>query len=234
MKRIISLVAVAAMLACWAAAGAQAQQNTTDQDEILSAVQKKYAGMETLRADYTRVTTTPAMDGVFQSTSQHAASGLLMFKKPTKLILNQATPRPEQFVTDGATVWWFIPEENVVHRYQNVDVYGELKPLLDFFAGLGGLEGSFAVKVTPAGENGEADHRLDLTRLKSDGAGPREITVWVDPENFDMKGFSLTALTGESTIFTLTNLELNPGLDDSIFIFRIPKGVEVINDGGTM
>jgi outer membrane lipoprotein carrier protein len=174
------------------------------------------------------------MDGVFQSTAQHAAAGLLMYKKPTMLVLNQAAPRPEQFVTNGRTVWWYIPDENLVHRYTDVDVYGELKPLLDFFAGLGGLEGSFAVKVTPAGEEGEHEHRLDLTRLKTEGGGPREITVWFKPESFAMTGFSLAALTGESTVFSLSNLEINPGLADSIFTFRPPDGVEIIDEAGAM
>ena len=200
-------------------------------EEILSAVQSRYADVGSMTADYTRVTSTPAMEGLFKTTSKHTASGFLIFKKPAKLILNQSSPRTEKMVTDGQTVWWYIPDENLVHRYTSVDIYGELKPLLDFLGGLTGLEGRFAIKVTPAGTGTEVKHRFDLTRLK-EGSGPAGITVWFEPQSLDMTGFRLTSVLGETTDFTLRKVKLNQALDDRIFFFRIPPGAEVIDEAG--
>ena len=133
----------------------------------------------------------------------------MRFKKQAKLSLNQGQPDTELMVTDGQTVWWYIPDENLVHVYHNVAVYEELKPLLDFLNGLGGLEGTFSIKATPAGTAKEYNHRLDLHRLKQ-GSGPAGITVWFKPETYDLAGFRLTSLTGEATDFHLSNLVVNP------------------------
>jgi len=206
--------------------GAAAQ---SESEEILTALQHRYADVTSLTADYTRVTSTPAMEGVFQTSAKHTASGLLMFKKPAELILSQAAPRTEKLVTDGRTVWWYIPEENLVHRYTNVDLHGELKPLLDFLGGLGGLEGHFTVKVTPAGTGEEKNHRLDLHRLQ-EGSGPARITVWFEPQELTLVGFRLTSVMGETTDFSLSNVQFNPELEDGLFYFRIPPGAEVIDE----
>ncbi|MEW6267430.1 MAG: outer membrane lipoprotein carrier protein LolA [Thermodesulfobacteriota bacterium] len=198
-------------------------------DEILTSIQKRYANLDSLTADYVRVTSTPAMEGVFQSSAKHTAAGRLFYRKPAKLILDQSAPRAEKMVTNGDTVWWFIQDENVVHRYSNVDVYTELKPLLDFLGGLGSLAGRFAVKVTPAGTPPNVNHRLDLSRLQ-EGSGPTGITVWLAPQDFTLVGFKLTSLTGETTVFTLTGVRLNPKLDDRAFVFEIPAGTKVIEE----
>ncbi len=200
-------------------------------EEILKAIQDRYRDVAGLSADYTRTTRTPAMEGVFQTSATHTAAGLLLFSKPAKLVLNQSTPRTEKMVTDGSTVWWYIPDENVVHRYAKLDVYGELKPLLDFLNGLDSLSGRFTVKVTPAGTNNEDNHRLDLNRLQ-EGSGPAAITVWFKNETLDMAGFRLTSALGETTDFTLADVKINPALDDSLFVFRIPATAQIIEESG--
>ncbi len=200
-------------------------------DQILAQIQKRHAGLTSIKANYTRVTKTPAMEGVFQSTSTHTASGVLTFKKPAKLRLDQSSPRTEKMVTDGRTVWWYIQDEKLVHRYSNVNVYGELKPLLDFLGGLSSLKGHFSVKVTPAGQGKEKSHRLDLTRLRQT-SGPTDITVWFNPKDLNLSGFRLTSLTGETTDFTLRNVQLSPRLSDRSFVFRIPSGVQVVEEVG--
>ncbi|MFH1137926.1 MAG: outer-membrane lipoprotein carrier protein LolA [Pseudomonadota bacterium] len=196
---------------------------------VLTSIQGKYQDLTSLKASYTRTTVTPAMESVFQSSSTNTASGTLLFKAPAKLSLDQASPRPEKMVTNGTTVWWFISEDNLVHLYPDVDVYGELKPLLDFLGGLGGLEGRYEVKVVPAGTGGEKNHRLDLKRLQ-ESSGPSEITAWFTANDFSLAGFKLISLTGETTTFQLGNLVVNPALEDSRFTFIIPDGAQVIEE----
>jgi len=202
-----------------------------DQEAILAAIQRRYAGITGLMAEYTRVTTTPAMESLFQTSAKHTASGTLIFKKPAKLILDQTRPRPEKMITDGATVWWYIPEENLVHRYSNMDVSGELKPLLDFLGGLDSLTGRFEVRVTPAGTDGQTRHRLQLNRLQ-EGAGLSGITVWFEPGQMTLKAFRLTSLTGETTDFSLRHVRTDTVPDDRAFVFQPPAGVEIIEESG--
>jgi outer membrane lipoprotein carrier protein len=211
-------------------AGVAAVNAGDDPEKILSDIQDYYSTVKTLKAHYVRTTTTPAMEGVFQTSAEHVATGILQFKKPAKLILNQDAPRPETLITNGATVWWYIPEENLVHRYAKVNVYGELQPLLDFLNGLGSLEGKFSVKITPGGEAPNINHRLDLTRLENGGGGPAQITVWCAPETFVLQGFKLTSLTGETTVFKFNSVDVNKDLSDETFNFQIPPGADVVDE----
>ncbi|MEW5722274.1 MAG: outer membrane lipoprotein carrier protein LolA [Thermodesulfobacteriota bacterium] len=202
-----------------------------DKVDFLEKVRERYAGTTGLTADYQRTTTSPSMEGVFKSSSQNVASGVLLYKKPDKLSLDQKEPRPEKLVTDGRTVWWYIPEEKMVHRYSDVDVYGELKPILDFLGGLAGLEEQFLVRVIPAGTKNDKNHRLDLARL-TEGPGPQDITVWLAPDTLTVVGFKITSLTGESTVFNLTHVDTQPKLKDDQFIFTPPPDAEVVDEAG--
>lgn len=140
-------------------------------------------------------------------------------------------PQVEKLVTDGRTVWWYMPDENLVHLYKNVDVYGEMKPLLDFLGGLSKLDKTFKVKVIPAGSGEDDRHQLELNKLK-EGSGPSGITVWFHPKSYDLAGFRLTSLTGETTDFTLENAKINPKLEDRVFVFDIPRGAQVVEESG--
>jgi outer membrane lipoprotein-sorting protein len=202
-----------------------------DEKEIMAAIQHRHTGFTTLAADYTRVTRTAAMDNIFQSSSKQSAAGVLKFKKPARLRLDQNRPRVEELVSDGQTVWWYIKDEKLVHKYVNVDLYGEMKPLPDFLGGMSSLEGHYQVKVTPASSGKEVNHRLDLKRIDS-GSGPTGITAWFRPDNYILAGFRLTSLTGDTTDFTLNNVQLGRNLPDNEFSFRPPAGVQVIEETG--
>lgn len=227
MPRLAIILIAATLVFAVGIATATAEE---EPEKILASVQDFYSKVNTLNAHYTRTTTTPAMEGVFQTAAEHVATGILQFKKPAKLILNQDAPRPESLITNGSTVWWYIPEEKLVHRYAKVNVYGELQPLLDFLNGLGSLEGKFSVKITPGGQAPNLNHRLDLTRLEQGGTGPSEITVWVAPDTLLLKGFKLTSLTGETTVFNFSSVDINQELSDETFNFQVPPGVEVIDE----
>lgn len=220
----LALLAAAAVFGLLAGQGRAAGP-----EEVLTAIQERYAGLTGLAADYTRVTTTPAMEGVYQAAARQTASGRLLFKKPAQLRLEQRQPRPEKLVTDGVTVWWYIPAENVVHRYTSPDLFLELKPLLDFLSGLDSLSGRFKVKVTPASGQDQPFHRLDLTSLK-EGGGPEKISVNFAPGDLTLISFRLTAVLGETTEFTLMNTEINPGLSNDLFTFPLPPGAQVIDE----
>jgi outer membrane lipoprotein-sorting protein len=223
MKKIIAGLVAAALAALCAAPALAA-------DDVLEAIQRKYAGLKSLAADYTRVTTTKAMEGVFQSESRHTASGVLYYRYPDKLRLDQKRPDAERLITNGRTVWWYIPAEKLVYRYQNVDVYGELKPLLDFLGGIEKLTQRFDVQINPAGTDGQADHRLELTALDEDWSGPEGIVAWFDPDDRTLTGFRLTTLTGEITDFSLSNLEINPDVSPELFGFTIPPDVKLVEE----
>jgi hypothetical protein len=132
-------------------------------------------------------------------------------------------------VTDGTTVWWHVPAEKLVYLYRDIDVAGEMRPLLVFLSGLEVLTRDFDLSPAPADPARPGQRGLNLT--PKDGARSLEhLTVWSD-ETFALTGFGFTAFTGETTDFFLFGLEENPPLPVERFAFTIPRGVEVVEEG---
>lgn len=221
MKKIIALCVCLSLYATalWAAPSA---------DEVATGISARYQGIESISASYSRVAATPQTDRLFQSSSSQMATGLLSWARPARLLLDQKAPQPETMVTDGSTVWWYIPAEKLVYRYRNLDVSGQLGPLLNFLAGLDSLKANFDIAPAKAESGRPGQQGLLLTPKERDG-NVDSITVWCDA-SFSLTGFRLSAVTGETTDFYLTSFIENPRLDSKVFSFSPPKGVDVIDE----
>lgn len=211
------------------AAGAGAQ--TLNKDQILSGLSSKYRNIHGLQAAYSRVASTPTTDQIFKTGSSQVATGMIYWERPDKLLLEQTGPDKETMVTDGRIVWWHIPSEGLVYRYSNIDVAGQLKPLMSFLGGLNSLNADFNVSPAPFDKARPGQHGLILLPKGGPDAGVERLTVWCDG-NFVLTGFSMTAVTGEATDFYLTDFTENPRLAKSLFSFKVPKGVQVIEEDG--
>ena len=206
---------------------AQAQSGDS-QSQVLAGLSSRYRGLESLQASYSRVAKTPSSDQLFKSGSSQTAAGTLSWARPDRLLLDQKSPQPEVMVTDGQTVWWHIPAEKLVYLYRNIDVAGQLKPLLAFLSGLDSLNANFNVAQTPPDASRPGQHGLVLIPKTGDGTADR-LTVWCD-DSFALTGFRLESVTGETTDFYFSGLKENPRLNNRLFTFKIPRGTEVIEE----
>ncbi len=195
--------------------------------DVLSGLKDRYAHMTGMAADYIRVTTSPSMEKIYKASSSQTASGRLFYKKPNKLRLNQTAPDPELLITDGTTVWWYIPEENVVQKYSGQALMTQLEPLLDFLNGLGDLEKSFSVSLFPIIVKGESRFELTL-EPKTKGTNLQELIVWLNADDYTLTGFRFTSTLREVTEFELSAVIFNPGINDDTFQFQVPDEAEVI------
>jgi len=199
-------------------------------EQIAAGLAARYGRLAALSAAYRRVAATPATDQVFKSSAQQVATGVLYWARPDRLLLDQVSPQPEIMVTDGSTVWWHVPAEKLVYRYRDIDVAGELRPLLLFLGGLEALTRHFSLAPVSADPARPGQLGLELTPKEGD-RNVDHLTVWCDG-TFALTGFGFTALTGETTNFFLNGLAENPALSASMFAFKIPRGVEVIEEEG--
>ncbi len=195
--------------------------------DVLSGLKDRYTHMTGMAADYIRVTTSPSMEKTYKTSSSQTASGRLFYKKPNKLRLNQTAPDPELLITDGTTVWWYIPEENVVQKYSGQALMSQLEPLLDFLNGLGDLEKSFSVSLFPIIVKGESRFELTL-EPKTKGTNLQELIVWLNADDYTLTGFRFTSILREVTEFELSAVIFNPGINDDTFQFQVPDEAEVI------
>ena len=64
------------------------------------------------------------------------ASGQIHFRSPKFLRVQQDTPKPEAIISDGNTLWWYLPHKNQVYRYPSHQLGKEIQLLNDIFQGL--------------------------------------------------------------------------------------------------
>lgn len=207
------------------------QAASLSQEQILAGLSARYRGISGLQATYSRVASTPGNETIFKSGTSQVATGVLYWSRPDKLMLDQASPQPETLVTDGRTVWWHLPAEKLAYRYRNIDVAGQLKPLMSFLGGLDSLNADFKVSLAPVDKARPGQHGLVLVPKKGAEGGVDRLTVWCDGD-FILTGFRLNAITGETTDFYLTGFSENPRLENSRFSFKPPRGTEVIEEDG--
>ena len=200
-----------------------------NQDKILNGLAKRYSQFNSIVAEYRRVATTPSTDQIFKTGSSQVATGTLSWARPAKLKLDQQKPQEELMVTDGSIVWWYIPSEKLVYRYQNIDVAGQLKPLISFLGGLDSLKTDFEVSLAPPDADRPGQHGLVLLPRGGPEEGVDRFSVWCDAK-FMLTGFEITSVTGETTDFYLEKIQENPAVDSKTFNFKIPPGTEVMEE----
>ncbi|MDR1578502.1 MAG: outer membrane lipoprotein carrier protein LolA [Deltaproteobacteria bacterium] len=195
-------------------------------EEILKGLSKRYQGLHGLSATYSRKTQTELTRDIFQN-KESQATGQLAWREPAFLRLEQKSPTEELMVTDGSTVWWYLIAEKQVHIYRQLDLAGEMAPLLSFLTNLNELKKNFRVKISPDESDRPKQSGLLLDPRQKDSATGR-IIAWCD-QDFQLTGFDLLTVTGEKTSFYLTNVEPQSWELDQ-FSFTPPQGVKIIEE----
>lgn len=195
--------------------------------EILNGLSERYKGLTALEAAYSRTTQTPMSQGVFKTSTSQTAGGHLSWQKPAALRLDQNRPTQELMVTDGSTVWWYLPAEKQVHVYRKLNLAGEMAPLLSFLTNLSELKKSFKIKKSPEEPDRPGQMGLILEPKKKDSL-TGQIAAFCD-RNFQLTGFALIAVTGERTDFYLTEVQ-TASPPAGTFVFEVPRGVKIIEE----
>jgi len=160
-------------------------------------------------------------------------------KRPNKAHVEVLEADRDEFVgieavTDGQTVWLFTPEENQVFIANVIEIPGG--PMLGRI--IEDIDGFFqrvldASDVELLGEEeiaGQETHKLSLTP-KEDEAWPLPVSgtavLWVDKKEWVvLKAHLVVPNLAEGTV-QVRSYELSPRLDDEVFTFRVPQGVEI-------
>ncbi|MBN2126494.1 MAG: outer membrane lipoprotein carrier protein LolA, partial [Deltaproteobacteria bacterium] len=155
------------------------------------------------------------------------AHGTIHFKPPHLLRVEQETPRPEAVITDGRTLWWYIPQKRQVYRYPSEKLGQELQILSDVFQGLKGVEESFVAVLTDPDDKGR--YRIEL-RPEPPWPEVTHILLTVEPDTWFIRVIEIHNPLGGFTRFTLGAPEPREHFDEDFFSFKVPDGVRVIEE----
>ena len=188
-----------------------------DVHQLSRAVDDHYNHLRSLQADFVEVYRGEGMN--------REESGTLWLKKPRKMRWEYRSPKEKLFVSDGQSVWFYLPAERQV-RQTDLKKLDDLRSPLAFLLGKTKLENelqglSFVVErppMTPGDRVLRGVPRAMADRIS-------EVELEIDPANQIVR-MAMTEVDGETTEFRFSNLKENAELGEERFRFVAPAGVE--------
>jgi outer membrane lipoprotein carrier protein len=135
-----------------------------------------------------------------------------------------STPEKKLFVSDGSKIYSYIPADKQA-IVTSVPTDEEATTAVLFLSGKGNLTRDFNVKYADGAADGTLALRLDPKRKQSDYDW---LVLGVDARTLQIRSLAAADQQGGRSTFQFTNYRENVGLADNVFVFRIPKGTDVI------
>ena len=219
MCRTASVLIVLCLLP--AAPGAQTQVRTPAAAERLAlALQQRYQGILDFSADFVHT----YRGGVLRT--ETTERGTVVIKKPGRMRWVYTSPERKEFVSDGLKVYSYLPLDRQV-IVTNVPPDDQATTPAAFLAGRGDIARDFVAEFDDTSSTGAT--ALKLTPRQSEPEY-EYLIVAVDPSTLQILALTTRDRQGGNSTITFSNLKENQGVADKEFVFRIPRGVDVITD----
>jgi outer membrane lipoprotein carrier protein len=148
--------------------------------------------------------------------------GVVSIKQPARMRWEYKDPEEKLFVSDGRTFYFYVPADRQV-------VVSEQDPQRSLAArllsGRGGLLDEFDASLEEPLEEGVLRVKLVPRREPAD---VEQALVDVEPSG-RIRSILLQDVQGGRTRFRFENVRENTGLEDKLFRFEVPAGVEVVH-----
>jgi outer membrane lipoprotein carrier protein len=215
MSRALTIVLLAPAVLAPALLGAQARPAP---DALARSLQQRYQGIRDFSADFVHTYRGGALR------TQTTERGRVAIKKPGLMRWVYTTPEKKEFVSDGRTIYSYIPaDRQVIETPLPADDQATTPAL--FLAGKGDIARDFTALHADAATPGTV--ALKLTPRRSEPEY-EYLIVTVDPATLQIRGLTTRDRQGGDSALTFSNLKENQGISDKEFAFRIPRGVDVI------
>ena len=191
--------------------------------DLAQALQRKIDSVRDFQASFTQVTESGVLG------RKHTERGQVAIKKPGKMRWDYESPEKKLFISNGRRVYLYTPRDKQVTVSDVPSGDGTPTPFL-FLAGQGNLARDFTPSTTtaPAGlPAGTLALKLTPKQAQPDYEW---LVVGIDPANHSLRSLMFRDAQGATQTFTFTNLKENLNPQDSRFDFKIPRGVQVVDE----
>jgi len=235
--RFITLVACALLpLSAQAAPGAP---SATAKD-LVATLEQGYAKLADLQADFVQHTAIASVNreerGAGELFIKKSAAGAAMFR------FDYTKPR-QQIVSNGKTVWYYLPENRQVMISDLADLFaGGNGAALNYLTGLGHISADFTARLPDGGRDGKGNYLLDLVPKKATPVMARlrlTISAGAVADYLETKTARnpvpiLSSVVydqlGNTTRIDFSKVRVNRSLGSGMFTFKPPAGVEIIKN----
>jgi outer membrane lipoprotein carrier protein len=202
----------------------QIQTSTAKENDFesnIDALQKKYSQMKDLRMDFIQNYHSPRH-------SPRTETGILYLRRPGMMRWEYQSPRQKLFVSDGKTIYFYLPEENQVQKTSVKESRDQRVPFL-FLLGKGNLKKDFS-KIEWAKNDKPffEGNQVLYAYPKKDIDEFARILMEFDPHSLQLQRITIFEVDGSKSEFVFTNIKENLGLNAQMFNFKVPANVEVV------
>lgn len=186
----------------------------------LEGLQRKYSQVRDLKMEFIQSLKSPRR-------AAKTATGTLLLKRPGMMRWEYKTPIEKLFVSNGKTVFFYLPQEKQVQKTKVKESRDQRIPFL-FLLGKGNLKRDFS-KVEWAQEKPFFQgNRVILAYPKKGIDEFARILMEFSPQTFQLQRATVFDLDGTTNEFVFTNIQQDLGTTAGVFDFKIPPGTEVV------
>ena len=135
------------------------------------------------------------------------------------------TPEKQTIIADGTTLWIVQPADNQVLKAPLQNAFESRTPV-SFLLGVARIEQDFRATLLSPADDGKL--RLQLDPAKAEDGSLGSLILDVDPDTFDVTAATIRDPLGNTTRVMLVDVERNGKVDDALFRFDRPAGMDVI------
>src|SRR6478672_2094599 len=197
---------------------AQEKKSADSAATVVARVQKYYDNTKDLRAKFEQ-----QLESASRAPSK--ASGEVWLKKPGKMRWDYAKPEKKLMVSDGATLWVYVPEDEQAYKQ---DLKGNALPAqVSFLLGEGKLDKEFDASLTKV--DGVAADELALKMVPKVGTTAYRYLVFVvDDKTGQVRRTIIYGQDGSTNKLSFVDVQQNKGVDDGKFKFSPPSGTHIL------
>ena len=212
-----------AVSACFAAVLTVTAQGD-DPVAMAAKIQQRYNGIKDIQGDFVQT----YEGGVLRTKTTER--GTVAIKRPGRMRFIYTKPEKKEFVSDGSRLYThLVADKQVIVSPAPGPDQGDIPAL--FLAGQSDLSKDYTPTFTPL--PGAAPGLVTLKLVpKKKSADYESIGIGIEPKTLQIQFLTAVDTQGGRSSFAFTNLKENRGLADKDFEFRIPRGVDVVTNGG--
>lgn len=186
-------------------------------DDIMDRLEARYH-VEGIFVRFHQTSTLKAMD------ITESAEGQIYIKQPGCMRWEYETPEKQSIITDGESLWVYRPDDHQVMMGSAATYFGEGNGGA-FLADMTLIRKYFTVEL--AAGNPAEYYELKLTPGEPSG-DIQTVTLNVSKENFNILQVATVNSYGDETHLTFEATEFGRVLDDTLFTFIPPEGVDIV------
>jgi len=178
-------------------------------------------------------------------------SGTAFFSRPGRMLWEYEEPEKKVFVTDGKTVWFYVPADHTVTRAP-MKKSDDMRTPLSLITGnsslsrfckriellpQAGAAGALTLRCQPRGASDATDSTNKGSRSPGKAISPadtgeiREVLLDVDGKDGWLSRVLIRQSGGIEIEYSFGRWQMDMDLPDAMFHFQAPKGVAIVEAG---